>query len=649
MSDNVFKSSIGQTLMDSPRGSPGWVLNLLEGYQDLRAKYCDALWKRIEELYRKDVPTMTSWWSSDPSVLTGRVIQPPRVYSYVQGLEAQLFSRNPKFFVKPMSARQEQLAQIMEYHVNAEWQADAALHSEMHLTIRDCAKTGWAWVLSEYNAKNIAKEKRMRKQRNKIAGQLQTDPVMAATVTDIMSQMAVGPDSVNYRDFGSTYERNDRVSYNKIISRRISYWQMACDPNATCIEDAEWVARNIIVPLEYVKSDPNMKNTAKLKAVATLKGVFSDRSKYQTQSIDEAIVPDSYQYVSIWEAYIKNAEGGWDFKILADGHDQWLYEENDRFDLGCPYSLLRWNHDGDSLFTVSDVQQVLDVISEEANLRTRLYDATMREMEDSFVYDSNVIQEQQMTAITNVPGVGTMIPVPGLSQRGNIQNVISLLPKTQKSGQLLPYLAIIQQNIELGTGMGANQQMQALKSDTSATEAAEISAWSKTRGDVKHFFFDQFVADIASKRMQLACQFYTVEDIAQTTGQEGAKLWLTENFTDADIKYGLSLAVEKGTMRPVSDESRAQLYTTMLSEALQNPLAAQLYNVPEIAMRLVEARGVPSGSNVLNPAVTSDAFSQASMQMNMMAGGGPPGVPGAPPAGPQGPTNAAAVRQNAQM
>lgn len=641
--------------MDSPRGSPGWLSNLMEGYQDLRAKYCDSVWRRVEELYRKDLPSMASWWSSDPTVLTGRIIQPPRIYSYVQGLEAQLFSRNPKLFVKPMSARQERLAQILENHINAEWQSDQQLHAEMHLLIRDCAKTGWAWALTEYISKDSKRDRKDRRMRSKGADAMQADPMLQAVAAEVLSQSAISPDSVNYEEFGATYERNTRINYNKICTRRISYWQMACDPNATCIEDAEWIARNIVTPLEYVKTEKHFKNTSKLKATATLRGVFSDKSAYRTS--DEGLgIPDSYQYVSIWEVYLKNKDGGWDFKIMAEGHPDWLYEEEDRFDLGCPYSLLRWNQDGDSLFTVSDVQQVLDIISEEANLRTRLYDATMREMEDLFVFDSNVLQEQQLTTIANVPGVGTMIPVPGLSQRGNVNNVISLLPKTQKSGQLLSYLAIIQQNIEQGTGLGANQQMQALKSDTSATEAAEISQWARSRSEVKHFFFSQFVADIAMKRLQLTCQFYGPEDIAQTTGKEGATLWITENFTPADIKYGLSVAVEKGSMRPVSEESRAQLYSTMLAEAMQNPLAAQLYNVPEIAKRMVESRGVPTGSNVLNPMVTQDAFSLGAMQMALgspqdpMQGGPAGGGPQMrPPAQGARPTNAAAVRQNVEM
>lgn len=630
--------------MDSPRGSPGWLQNLVDGYMDIRSKHCDGLWKRVDELYRKDLPNISSWWSSDPTSLAGRIIQPPRIYSYVQGLEAVLFSRQPKFHVRPMSARQEKFAEVAERHLNAEWLADAALHAEMHLAIRDCAKTGWSWVLTELVSKDPKAQKRARDQRLKAMERVQQDPAMVSVIAGMMADEAMSGDSVNYADSETTYERNSRIYYNRLVSRRISYWQVACDPNATCLEDAEWVARNIVTPLDAVKAEPMFKNTSKLRATATLRGRFGDSSLYKGDVGSDAAVPEAYQYVSLWEAYIKNSEGGWDFKIFAEGHSQWLYEEDSRFDLGCPYSLLRWNQDGDSLFTVSDVQQVLDIISEEANLRTRLYDATMREMEDAFVFDSNILQEQQLTSITNVQGVGSLIPVPGLSQRGNINTVISLLPKTQKSQQLHAYLSIIQQNIELGTGLGANQQLQALKSDTSATEAAEISSWARSRADVKHFFFSQFVADIAMKRLQLACQFYTAEDIAQTAGKDGATLWAAERFTPADIKFGLSVAVEKGSMRPMSEEYRTQLYTTMLQESLSNPLAAQLYNVPEIARRLVEARGVPSGSDVLNPAVTQDNMAQASMQMQLLqAGGQLPGAGGPPPA----PTNAAAVRTGA--
>lgn len=623
----VFKEQSTQFLMDTGRGRPGWFQTLIDGFVDLRQKSVESVWETIEDFYRKDARTMGP--AGDPRVLSGRLIQPPRVYGYLQTLEAQLYAREPKFFIEPLSARQEKLAVYAEQHANAEWKKAPGLSEQMHLCLRDCGKAGWSWLHTSYTRREDENVKAERRKRARLAQQIQSDPVTGPFVAETIANQLTSPDSVGMQSTVPTYERDDRAMRGIISSRRIPYWMMAADPNASCLEDAEWVARQIIVPLESVKRNPDFKHTRHLKAT----GVMRSFETAHTARMENRLgVPEPYQYIALWETFTRNEQGLWDLKLIAEGHPDFIYEEACPYDFGLPYSLLRWNHDGDHLITTSDIQQVLDLIVEETHLRTRLFDSSMREMDDIFLFNKKRLKETDMHAAVNVPRVGVTIGVDGMPNEP-LRSYMDALPRTQKAERMLAYLSILERNIELGLGLGANQQMAALKSETSATEAAEIASWSRARGEVKHYFFQKFVAQACHQRLAMAFQYYGPFMFAHTVSRDGLVQLLSEEWTTGDLQNGLGVTVEKGSMKPASDEQRLQLYTTMISEALANPMLAQLYNLPELAKRRALTMGIIDGGSLLLP-LSADQFSMGTMMMALMGGsaegsaqaGRPPGA-----------------------
>lgn len=642
----AFRSDVVDAIMSTrDRGTPGWSRQLIEGYLDLRRSRYDGIWEKVEELYRKDGDYVNGWFTKDPTMIQGRMIRPPRVYGYIQALESQLYTRHPRFFVSPMAARQEKLARYGQAHLNAHWKRDRTIDEDVHLMLRDTAKTGFAWALTEFVAQDPVKAQRDNRKRQKFARDLQESGEMGALAADLIAEQALGRDSVAFKESSVTYERDDRVIYGKVVTRRIPYWAIAVDPNAGRLEDAEWVYRQVFAPIDAVKRCPFFKNTEDLRPTAQLSGSFDGKGVTHRPLDSPFSVPEPYQYVILWEGYEKNEDGGWDFKVFAENHPEWLYEEKDRYHLGCPYTLLRWNHEGDTIFAPSDIQEVLDLIGEEMNLRTRLFDSEMRKMEDAWAFDQNVIKEPTLAAAMNIPGVGTFMPVPGLSARGK-GTVFQELPKNQNSQSLLAYLAIIERNIELGTGMGANQSLSAMKSDTSATESAEVAAWARSRSEVKHFWFKRAMEDIGLKILQQSAQWLGPDVISQTAGPDAGAFWAAEEWTPADIRYGLAVEIEQGSMRPPSDEAKAQLLATMIQEAMTNPIAAQKYNVDVMLEDLARFRGIQDGSKYLNPDFTPEKMAEMSMMMSLMGGkmGG-----GGSPAAPQGMGNAEAVREGAQV
>ncbi len=206
------------------------------------------------------------------------------------------------------------------------------------------------------------------------------------------------------------------------------------------------------------------------------------------------------------------------------------------------------------------------------------------------------------------------------------QQAMGLLPRSSQMQESIAYLQILERDFQVATGLGANQQAQALKSETSATEAAEIAKWTNSRGRSKFAFCEEFAAGVATDRLGLACQFYDEAEIAAIAGPEAAEFWLKEKFTAGDIQGGLSVRVEEGTMQPKDNASKAatlkDLFVTCITPATM--VMANVYiNAGETFQEMVRLMGVPRGSKIVNQVTpeTTQAVNAMLMQMGMAQAG----------------------------
>ena len=629
MSDSIFMEDAVQVIMDSSRQKPDHLKGCIDAYMELRSTYCDEFWDTVDELYTQEQFDRNSWASTKD--LTGRFITPARVNAYIESLEAQVFNQYPKFYMEPATSRQEQLALDLMEASNNEWFKDRRLKQQTLLALRDCGKYGTGFVFGGYNTDTDVAE-RARKKRQHIADMLQADPASGIIGADILAELAIGPDSVTLSGTETDYEMDDRILRDRASLRHVPIEQIVMDPAGTCMEDIRWIGRRIYADYDAVMKEELFSNTSGLKPTQTLSspGVLP-RSVLRGESVVGSMrekMQMPYNYLTLYEIYCKQRDGTWDLKIFAEGHNKWLRVVPAQYDIGNPYSMLRWNHTGDSVFTISDIQKVLTFILAERDLHTRLYEATMRELEDTYGV-AGTIKEEQLNPVINIPNVGNFIRMENLGGLP-LQQAIQLLPRTIKSQALMPYLAIFERQFELGLGLGPNQQLSALKSATTATEAGEIADRVKSREAVKRSHFEDFIADVQKKRIGLMAQYYTPEMIAQTVGKEAASRWVRENFTTSDIQFGLSVAVVPGSMSPPSTERQVQLLTTMLTESMQFPALAGLYNQPIIALDRAKLLGIKDGSRYFMPGVTAEQIQRAAMQLAALGGGGQQGSAPAP-------------------
>lgn len=637
----MFESTSREAIEDLKVGTVAWRESQIDGYLKLRDKFAKPHWDCAYDLFENE---QFGFRLNPAGTHYGLVeVQPARVFGLVQQIESQVVANRPKFIADPLKARAEDLAIWGGEVTNNDWERSRSMMPELRMNVRNTILTGWGPMLSGVDTDYDA-ARRDRKRRHKIADQIQSDPLLGEVQAELAGEMAQGLDSVDEPKRDTTYEMHDLQWKGRVFSRAISPFQFVIDPNCASLEDAEWCGRLIIARLDQVKANPFFENTRGLKANLGLIGSPEARSSVSPEhgrwnrTFGRMMSARDLDRVILFETFERQADGTWDKVIWAKDHKKPLQVVKDCYDIGCPYRLLRWNHTSRRIFATADVQAVMTEVIEERELLTRMHDGHMRAPVDVYVADNQTITQDTDIHPLTVPGIGLVLPLP-LNGRP-LDSVMDLLKRNPQTGDTIAYLQVLERRFEVATGLGANQQAAALKSETSATEAAEIAKWASARGRSKYAFAEEFAAGVAQDRLGLTCQFYDEHDIAALAGPEAAKFWVKEKFTAGDIQSGLALRVEQGTMQPKDDASVAAVLKELLTYCITPqtaPIANIYINAFETMQELLRRLGIPKGSKILNqvgPDITQ-ILAQAMSQMSQAggAGGGSPGGGAPTPSG----------------
>jgi hypothetical protein len=617
------------SLKASEKGSARWYQDLVDYYLRRRSEYADY-WQQIEQQYNRGKDIARS-----RNRVGTREIQPGRVYSMVHNTEAQVVGMPPKFHFEGWTpAVEKTVVPSYERAVNNEWHEDRSIMRSIALASRDTSKTGWGPVLSSYiGPSSDGATTEGAKQRRE---QQAADPLGSVLIEDVQNQVASEASLGDAPEQLEDFEMDARVRTGTISTKRISPWHFIIDPDATCLEDANWVGRIIVKRLDAVKNDALLSNTGNLEASATetfdFYGSDAARSKWRTTAGGS----NPYDLVELYEIFEKRLDGRWDLVVIARDHDEILRHEKAYYWVGCPYSLLRWNDDGEEIFAQPDVAVVQDEIDAECLLYTKSMDGYARDHEDTiFVDESAGISEEHWHAVTK-PGVAKKIEVE-VPQGKSLRDILMKLPRDAKSAEPLNFLGMLQNAIEMGTGRGPNQHMQPLRSGASATEAQIIERRSATASSHKNQAAEAFVLDVALKRLGLMVQFYDKERIVRLAGPEAAEAWQggpDGTWTENDIHMGLRVTIERGSMRPRDDAQVFQDLMAIAQISAGNPILFGNTNWAEWQLEAYKALLGVAGENLListNTQEINDATKNLfAMQNNpaMQGGGSRPAQPG---------------------
>jgi hypothetical protein len=587
------------------RGTAMWYQRLAQYYLDRRRQH-DGFWAKVDQNY----------WQRGISDKARSMfeeldeVRPGRIYSYVHTVEGMVFNRSPKMFLKGFTPRvdREQIP-VFEKALNHEWWQDRRLVRETKLAVRDCIKYGFGVTLTRYE-----KDPDVPIRVDEVAEAAREADEIASVVYDAMDDEYSDMEARRpAKPAATNFEMDSRVVKGRVVTTHIPIHQFMCDPDASCLEDCRWVGRMILADYWAVKEDPALKNTSSI-------GAASRKDIQDWLDITED-THNPYDQVILYEIFERQPDGSWEMTVTSPQSEKILRREKSPYWIGQPYSMLRWSEDGRDIFAQSDLLNLWTIYLSEVLLGTKVTQAYAREMLDTTFVDDRVGDFELAGAID--PEVGKIVKIKNPGQ-GRIQDVFFKAPKDAKSPEAMNLLAMYERAFQAASGLGPNQMGQALKSETSASEANEIAGFARARSGHKGGATEDFVADIATKRLGLMAQFYTRAQIKRLVGNELGSAWPVD-WVEGDVSGGLSVIVHPGSMAPENDAVRVQQIVGLLQVLGTNPVFASAVNMPELLNRLLRGLGFGPGDNILmtedGQAMSQSIASMAAMQSGAFQGG----------------------------
>ena len=388
---------------------------------------------------------------------------------------------------------------------------------------------------------------------------------------------------------------------------RVSPFDVYVDPDATSMQDAQWIAHRIRRSLKDIKSDKRYSRAARENINATSWGRYSeDPAKRKVQDTEEG-------YVEVWEYYDIAKKT---MCVFAEGSEQFLVKPIDMpYAFGHPFVMIR-NYDiPDYFYPMGDLEAIEPLQRELNATRTQMMNHRKRYSRKYLFKESAFDADGRDALESDYDNV--LVPVSGDE---NLNNVVVPFPAVVTPPEFYRQSDIIEGDIQTVSGVSEYQRGGVPEIRRTATEAAIVQDAANARAADKLATIEGAIAEVAFRLVALAQQFMTGEQVARVVGKDGEPTWVT--FEPDYIAGEFDFDVEAGSTAPVNESFRRQMALQMV-DAMSPFAGAGLINMPALAAHVLQF-----GFGIKNP----DQFIQQAPPPPEMDGGVPP-EGGMPPQG----------------
>ena len=412
---------------------------------------------------------------------------------------------------------------------------------------------------------------------------------------------------------GSNVETERIILEDRPFVERVSPFDVYVDPDATCMEDARWIAQRVRRPLLDVKGDRRYNKTARNECSPSAYTKWGEDTERPRQKRD---VGDSY--VDVWE-YYDIAKGT--MAIFCEGGDNFLVDpEKNPYTFGHPFVMLR-NYDIPEHFYPMGELEAIEPLQQELNeTRTQMMNHRKR-FSRKWLYKESAFDADGRQALESDED-NIMVPVVSDEPLGNI---IVPMPAVINAPDMYNVSSLILEDIDRISGVGEFMRGGQSEIRRTATEAAMMQDASNARTSDKLAAVEGAIAECASRLIQLAQQYMTGEQVARVVGSSAMPMWVT--FDRGYITGEFDFEVEGGSTQPVNESFRRQMALQMV-DAMAPFAGTGILNMPMLARHVLQY-----GFGVKN----AEAFLNMPQQDPMMQGAPQQEPPQSLPQGPQGP------------
>ena len=305
---------------------------------------------------------------------------------------------------------------------------------------------------------------------------------------------------------------------------RVSPFDIFVDPEATCIEDAKWIAQRIVRSLDEAKKDKRYKASARkdLSADSLLNPVFgtTDRQEQEQFLIDD-------ERTVVFEFYdIENNT----MAVLPQSGAEFLVDPSPMpYAYGQPFVMMR-NYDvPDYFYPMGDLESIESLQLELDKTRSQLVNARKRYAR-KYLYHERSFGPEGREALESDED-GRLVPV--VDENKPLSEVVIPMPQTPLSADVYNFSAIIEEDINTVSGVSEYARGQMPEIRRTATEASIIADAGNSRVAEKLAIVELSIAHVARRVVQVMQQFMTGEHMARVSIAGPQDMFIT--YTRDDI------------------------------------------------------------------------------------------------------------------
>ena len=521
----------------------------------------DRTWHRLNDLYRgKHWPATTA---SNKDLIAVNI-----AFSTVNVIAPSVSVNYPKITVQANNPQDRNRAVFAEAVINYLWKHHD-FRTPYRRAVKDFLIFGHGWV--KVGGKFVEQEQTVSENEREIL----LKQAISEAENFVLEQPELSLELPSNEEIEANLpETIMRIVEDQPFVERISPFDIYVDPEATCMEDAKWIAQRIIRPLEMAKKDKRYKPSARKRlSSSTDPDLYSNNStiRDKTEFVDEQVV--------VWEFY-DIAENT--ISIFADHSDEYLVDPVAMpYAYGQPFVMLR-NYDiPDHFYPMGDLEAMEGLQLELDKTRSQLMNDRKRYAR-KYLYHERSFGPEGREALESEED-GRLVPV--VDENKPLNEVVVPMPQIPLSPEIYNYSQIIEEDINTVTGLSEYARGAMPEIRRTATEASIVADAQNARSSDKLAIVELGITYIARRVLQLMQQFMTEDQIARINLRGGETAWIPYGREEILGEYDFS--VQAGSTQPMNETIRKQQAISLMNAVA--PLVGAVIDPTALAIHVLES------------------------------------------------------------